>query len=350
MIGTGPFRLVDWRPGDRQILERFEEYTWGPADIYDNTGPAQFARIEYRTIPEETTQIEEMLAGGYELHQRLPFSAVDRLAMSDIVDYHVATPAAVEYINFRCDRPPFDEVALRRAFAHGVNKEEIVAVATEGICEVAHSWLREGVFGWTSEMAQYSPEYDPDKAAQILDEAGWDTFDNDGIRMRNGERLEFTYSVFDTELRLTAAELIQAQLREIGMDLRINSMETAAMFEHIRAGEHSVFPIGGGMQPAGADQLRRRHHPDFLPNPNYYYYSNDRLTELLEFQFVTPDQDARLEAILEIEKILMQDAVWIPIYYINRIRASNHRIVNPGMDHPTFDGHYKLLDTKLRAE
>ncbi len=344
--GTGPFELVDWRPDDVMVFERHDDYTWGPPEIYDNTGPAQIARLEYRVIPEDATRVEELLAGTVHLDQMVSRGDLVRIEQSDIINYIEATPASVEFLGFHCQREPFDDVLIRRALAHAINKQEIADVAYEGVSEPATSFLRPGMPGYSAEMAEFNREYDPAKAEELLDEAGWDETE-DGVRMKDGEPLEFTLSAFDDEVRLTSAELYQAQAAQVGMDMELDVMESAAMFEHLRAEEHQMFTMGVTIGRRGPDVLRWYHHPDEQPAPNRFYYEDDELVDLLNLQRTTPDEDEQMQAYVEIERILMEDAAWVPVVWRDYIRGFNEQIADPKVDHPVYDGHFKLLDMRM---
>ncbi|MDP8961754.1 MAG: ABC transporter substrate-binding protein, partial [Actinomycetota bacterium] len=212
-VGTGPFRVVDYLPGQTAVVERFEDY-WGEKP--------QVGRMEVRFLPDAQTRIEALKSGEVDMALDVPPDSVPALESQgdfNIVRAPVGRNQLI-YIN-TTGQPPHDlgaDKAIRQAVSLAIDREAYVDVVFAGNAEPGR-WMAPGrVLGPHADLVQPVP-FDPDEARRILDEAGWRP-GGDGIRVRDGRRLELTLIGW-AEVPAAAFQFLQAQLKDVGIDVRI---------------------------------------------------------------------------------------------------------------------------------
>ncbi len=212
-IGTGPFRVVDYMPAEQVTVERYDEY-WDE--------PAQIAGFTVRFLPDPQTRIEALQAGEVDLALDVPASAVPTLESDDRFSI-IRAPAGrnqLIYVNISGEAPHdlTAEPAVRHAITRAIDREAYVETVFEGNAEPGRAMAPEAVLGDFADVVEPMP-YDPEEARRLLEEAGWVAGD-DGIRERDGRRLSLEIIGW-AEVSLTAFQLLQAQLADIGIELVI---------------------------------------------------------------------------------------------------------------------------------
>ena len=182
---TGPWMVDEWRTGDRIILKRNPNYAWAPASCTRTAGPI-IETIVFQSIIEEASRVAAFEAG--EIHQiAIPAVDVERLVESGdfwVVDY---LRKGVVFIEFNVTKAPFDDVLVRRALNHAINKQDVIDAAIEGLRRGrlrVPARRRSSATGTASR--QYAPGYDPEQAKALLAEAGWADTDGDGVLEKDG--------------------------------------------------------------------------------------------------------------------------------------------------------------------
>ncbi|MFN2526632.1 MAG: ABC transporter substrate-binding protein [Actinomycetota bacterium] len=162
--GTGPFKFSEWVPGERLVMERNEDY-WGEFE-------GNIQRLIFRPIADPAALLQALQTGevqGYDLVAPEDFETIsgdENLQLLERPAFNVA------YIGINQAVEPLDDLAVRQAIAHAINREEIVDAFYAGQGEVATQFMPPELFGWADDVTTY--EYDPDKAKQILEDAGYD--------------------------------------------------------------------------------------------------------------------------------------------------------------------------------
>ena len=219
-IGTGPFMFKEWVPNDHWTLVRFDDYFDGPA-----TATSITTRIipegSARTIALETGEVDVILAVD-------PVDAVNIENCKDLVLESCPAPS-VEFMAMNTTKKGLDDVRVRQAINYATNRQEFVDTIVEGRGEVATSVVAKTVPGWNEDVKPY-PQ-DLEKAKELLAEAGYE----------NGLDLKMYVS---GEVRSRAAQVVQAQLAQVGINVDINVYEWGAFQDAINAGEHDLLILG----------------------------------------------------------------------------------------------------------
>jgi peptide/nickel transport system substrate-binding protein len=256
-VGTGPFREVEYVQEDRHVVEANPDY-WGE--------PPLLERITFRFIPDPTTRVLSLQAGEVDL-----VVDVAREAAQDLDDrdgYHIVTSTVGAYSALYVSihgQEPYDlgqDPAVREAVAYAIDKESIVNGVWRGNAEVSNTMIPRAILGDAGDIID-GTTYDPDRARQILEDAGW-VEGSEGIREKDGRQLSLTMIVgFPTaEIHIPMPEFVQSQLREVGIDMDIVQTPDLATYEaRLQTGEGDLWAEVGNQNDA---------NPCFLPDLLFY--------------------------------------------------------------------------------
>ncbi|MDT0682081.1 ABC transporter substrate-binding protein [Roseicyclus sp. F158] len=219
-IGTGPFRYAEYSAGGEIVLERFEDYT-----ATDAKSAASLDRVSIRTIPDQQTQIAELLSGGLDLTMGLPKDQADQLAQMPGVEVQSGETMRIVFMQINTSddtpNPALQDVRVRRALNHAIDKaaisENLVGEGSNTIDTVCFI----DQFGCTDEGATSYP-FDPDKARALLEEAGY----GDGLTVE-------LYAYRERHI----SEAVINYLSDVGVNVKLNFMQPAAMRDAMRARE-----------------------------------------------------------------------------------------------------------------
>ncbi|MCC7425352.1 MAG: ABC transporter substrate-binding protein [Alphaproteobacteria bacterium] len=167
--GTGPFRLVEWRRGDRIVMERFAGYYGGSPDI-PPVGPAQVDRVIFRVMPDNSARVAALLAGEVDIINELPASAMRRVEQNQGTQVARVNGTRTFFVAFNTAKPPFNDVRVRRALNHAVNRQLIIDRVLLGTAVPLNGAMSPDSPYFNASLPEY--RYDPDLARRLLAEAG----------------------------------------------------------------------------------------------------------------------------------------------------------------------------------
>jgi peptide/nickel transport system substrate-binding protein len=305
-VGTGPFRWVEYVEKDHVTLERNPDYNWAPA-IFQHQGPAYLDGITFKFIPEHMTRLGTLETGETDVIDEIPVLEWERLKADPTFQTLSAIKTGMpDLYMINTAKAPTDELAVRQAILHTVDRENLLKVVFGGVYSKAHGPITRATFGYDPGLEEMYP-YDPDKAKALLDEAGWKVNPATGIREKDGMPLK----LIDTHWKaLEKHEFLQAELKKVGIDVEINMVAPLAYIQACGKGEANLCSItqsGGdpsflnGFFMSDAKYDWTRHHPEGLD-------------ELLVEGGKTLDPKKRADIYKEIQQTLMQGAALLPIY------------------------------------
>jgi peptide/nickel transport system substrate-binding protein len=231
--GTGPFKLTEFTPGKQVIVSRNEQYSGTAIPFLDNKGKAYVDAVKWVPLKEPANRANEMEAGTVMAMKNPAGQDVDRLKANPnlVVQEWPSTANSFIALNCALTRLGFDQVEVRQAISHAIDREGIVksvffghAVATYGPLNPNFKWYEKGVEKFN--------QYDPEKSKSLLDGAGWKP-GSDGVRQKNGQRLSFTYYNWAQQSDgAPVMEAVSGSLAKVGVDMKVVSLESAAFFPH----------------------------------------------------------------------------------------------------------------------
>ncbi|WP_372890364.1 ABC transporter substrate-binding protein [Rhodosalinus sp.] len=343
--GTGPFCWVEWTPRDTMIIERHDAYTWG-APFHENTGPASMERITWQIVPEENTRTVSVLTGQSEVTQYVPDIALEQLRSAPNVEVVASDLAFWTYfMGFKIDKETVSDPAVRRAINLGVNQEAMAEDLFFGAVQPAYSYVSQEALDWNSDVDDMLLKYDPDRANEILDEAGW-TREDDGIRSKDGVRLEPTAYVFAGSTWGKISEAVQSYLREIGVNMQVQAFDATVAWGKLATQEFDIFSMSFPYVSSG-DALNLYFRSENVPSPNRMNWIDETTDELLLTGATATTDAARADAYGEVLEMVHEAAVWLPLYHEPMVIAYSSGL-EPVVPHNIYGaGLYKGLDLKF---
>ena len=225
-VGSGPFKFMEYLRDDHIAAEKNTEY-WGPAPRID--------LIELRFMPDPNTRILALQAGDVDVIFDVPPEAASLLkGMSEIQTLLTGVSASQYIMVMLTGEEPYDltqDILVREALGYAIDRQEILDVSFDGYAAASQLFSPPGVLGqYASRIVGY--DYDLDRARALLEEAGWRDSDGDGIREKAGRKLalEFINGFPAGQENGQTAEVVQAQLREAGIDLKVTNVPDNATY------------------------------------------------------------------------------------------------------------------------
>jgi len=327
-IGTGPFRFERYVENQEVELQAFPEHFQGAPRV---------RRVRVKIVRDPTTLALELLGGTVHLALNAQLSP-DFIAEQQAgrqLRVMITDGAALEYIGINTTDPVLRDRRVRQALAYGINREAIIANLLRGQARPAKSVLPPTHWAYHESVKTYA--YDPARARQLLDEAGYRDPDGDGPQ----PRLRLTLKTSSAEHPRKIATALQQQLGALGIELHIQSFEFQTFLNDINTGNFQLFflrQIGANQFPdifkaafgsrsiPGDPTIRESERTGFL---NRARYRNPHLDALIEQAETARTRAEQRTLYARIQEILAEDVPWIPLWYPANVALMNPRVRIP---------------------
>lgn len=306
-LGLGPYKLRRWVTGQELILDSNHDYFEGRPYI------DQFV---YRVIPDRATMFLELQTGGVDMMDLTPIQYTKQTE-SDFFRNNFQKfryPQFVyTYMGFNLKHPFFKDKRVRQAIAYAIDKSEIVDVVLFGLGSPATGPYVPNTWPYNPNVKEY--KYDPEKAKQLLKEAGWEPNSN-GVLEKDGRPFEFTIRTnMGNTLRMNTATIIQWRLAKVGIKVKIEAIEWSTFVNEFidkRRFEAVILGWSIGLDPDQYDiwYSGKTKEKEF----NFVGYSNPEVDSLLEKGRRTYDIAERKKAYYRIQEILADELPYIFLY------------------------------------
>jgi peptide/nickel transport system substrate-binding protein len=313
-LGTGPYRVAEWRTGEYILLEAVPDY-WGGDSL------PRIRRIMFKFISNTNTRINQLKSGEVHVVATVPLDKVRELEGLDGITLHRMTGNSYEHVTLNQRHyPPFADVRVRQALLHAIDRELIVETILDGLTTVVHGPIQPLSWAFSDAIRQYA--FDPERARALLAEAGWTDPDGDGIRQRNGEPFAFTLITHAGNLiRENVAQTIQRMFRDVGVDMRVQLMDPTAISSVWFGGEFDAM-LSWWVMPSDPELTLFFASDRFPPRGrNINFFRNDSLTTLLYASDHTVDREERRRLFHEIQRMIGELVPELPLYNVTRVDA-----------------------------
>jgi len=324
-VGSGPFRFVSARQDQDVVIARNDQY-WGR--------PPQVARVRFSVVPDTTTRALELRKGSADVAIN-SLSADMVLALKRDPNLRVEqTPGTIfTYLALNLRDPILKQPRVRQALACAIDRRPMIHYLWRDQARPAdsvlprQSWAYAGVPGCG---------YDPARARQLLDEAGYPA--------GNGVRFHLTMKTSTEETTRLLAAVLQQQLRDVGIALDIRTYEFATFFSDVTKGAFQMYSlrwIGGNDDP---DIFQYAFHSEFIPpkGANRSSYANAEVDRLIDQGRREIDQQKRRHIYARVQQLLARDLPYIDLWYLDNIVVHSRRTTNVQIS-PS--GNYDFLNT-----
>jgi oligopeptide transport system substrate-binding protein len=303
--GTGPFKLKEWRPGQRLILQRSQTYYGEPAKLeqvvfsllpYDPMALYETGQIDVVSV--DPAYIDRVIDETTPLHQELS----------------VTPELSLYYIGFNTAKPPFDDVNIRRAFCLAVNKEPIDKVILRDMVSVADGILPPGMPGYNEALEGLS--YSVEEAKQLIAASKYGN-------VSNLPPITLTVEGYGNNIPSYLGAIIQEWQQNLGVEISVRQVETEDFIYNLKREKDEMFALGWIADYPDPD--------DFLDilfytgsKNNIFEYSNPTLDALLDQAAVEQNSAVRLDMYQQAEQLVVDEAPCLPLFH-----STNYVLVEP---------------------
>lgn len=325
-VGTGPYKFVEWASGEHIVLTRNPDY-W--KEKYHIDG------VYFKVVPSQDTQFVQIKTGEIDILDGLTPEQYIQLQKESTNQINLYRYLSSYYcymgINLKCEL--FKDKKVRQALAYAINKRVITDKLLKGFATPAYSPIYPTMKKWHNKNVR-KYEYDPQKARQLLKQAGWSFNKRKGYYERNGKLFEFTLTTNKgNPVREKMLVIIQQNLREVGIKVTPKILEWSIFLKRVDQGKMDAWILAWGGGSLDPDSIT---YSNFLSNRtpqqgghNYSYYSNPQVDELLTKARETMDTEKRKKLYFRFQEIIAEDLPMIFIYYRDNLVAVNKRIIIP---------------------
>ncbi|MBB6464431.1 peptide/nickel transport system substrate-binding protein [Aminobacter lissarensis] len=308
--GTGPYKFESFAVGQETVLVANEDYNWG-SDLSENKGAPYIKRLTLREIPDASTAFLELKTGGVGLLLGVPDQFLPQLQAEETLGFRSLPGFGITYLAFNTLAEPFGDVAVRQATALAVDQSAILKSVFNGVGLEAHQFLIS-----TLAESKIDPKleirHDLAKANQLLDAAGWVRGD-DGLRSKDGKPLKVKLTAQSETAFKRTAEILQAQLKTIGMDVEIEIFDSTTIVDQLKKGQHQLAVRQYGWN--NADILDWFFSTTNIPYPNSSGWQDEKSQELRDIAMQqSKTLDERVANFRKYQENLIGNFLFVPIH------------------------------------
>jgi oligopeptide transport system substrate-binding protein len=303
--GTGPFKLKEWKEGQRLILERSQIY-YGE--------PAKLEQVIFSFLADDPMALYE--TGQIDVTP-VSTSYIDRVSDETNplrLELAVTPELSLYYIGFNTAKPPFDDVNIRRAFCHAVNKGRIVKVILRDMVNEAEGILPPGMLGYNEALGGL--DYDVEKAKELIADSKYGD-------VSNLPPITLTIEGYGNSIPSYLGAIIQEWQQNLGVEISVRQLEPENFIYNLKQEKDEMFAVGWI-----ADYPDPHNFLDILfytgSENNIFEYSNPSLDALLDQAAIEQDEAMRLAMYQQAEQLVIDDAPCLPLFH-----GANYILVEP---------------------
>lgn len=326
-IASGPLKLIETNRGESLVYEPFENFDWGQA------GPPKLDKVTFRFISDDDTRMLEFKKGTVNVLPDIPPQNIKELENEPGVTIERILGNGHTYLGMNNKRPIFEDVRVRQAIAMAVDREPIIEHALQGVGQPIFGPLPKTIFGYSQEIEDLAKEKyarNTEEAKKLLAAAGWNETNSDGVVMKDGKPFSVELWTTDEPVMQRIGQILQNQLMEVGIEIKLAVKEDAAIRAQAPEGAHEMLLWRYNWYDAdilysmfGEGQSTRMH------------YENAELDQLLLDAQVEMDPEKRLKVYEEAQTILVEESPWVPLFVREGVTA--HRGLENFKKHPIRD-------------
>ncbi|TVQ89909.1 MAG: hypothetical protein EA397_13175 [Deltaproteobacteria bacterium] len=328
-VPTGPFRLAEHKPGEHILIESNPNFS-GPVEHH-----ARLQRVQFRIIPDYKDRIKALKDGEIDLVDGLSVADADALRESHKnLRIEQRGRRFMDYVAWNLTDARFEDVRVRRAVAHAVNIDHMIDRLLKSRSGQVHA--EQAVSSLTPELCAVRTKIEPikqdvERARTLLEEAGWSDSDGDGVRDKDGVKLEFTLlTERGNDRRIQTAELLQANLKEIGIRVHVEALDFHEISDRLNDKDFEA-ALSGWAADLYIDPKALWHSGE-TRSFNFTSYQNKKVDELIERGLRTPDPAQAAPIWQEMQEIVYQEQPYLFLWWRDEIVAVDSRFQNTSID------------------
>ena len=292
-VGTGPFRYVSYTPQDSMVIEKYDGY-WGD--------PAYLDQVTFRIITNSDTLVMSLQSGSLDMAIHVPNTQASQVEGQFTVVEDTMKLVQALYLNNAVK--PFDDVRVRQALCYAIDVQQIIDLVCDGAGVQVGTSMYPAFSKYYMEELNNAYPYDVEKAKELLAEAGY----GDGLDLK---------MYVSGDVRNRTAQVVQAQLAQIGVNVDINVYEWGAFQDAINAGEHELLILGWTNTTCDPEYSVTPlfHSKNCGMNGNRAYLRDEKVDEMIDAASMETDREKRLQTYRDLQVRLNELCPWVPLYY-----------------------------------
>jgi peptide/nickel transport system substrate-binding protein len=324
VVGSGPFTLKQYVQNQSITLARRVRYDWG-SSLWTKKGEAYLDKLVFKVVPEAGVRTGSLQSGQVDAISSVGKADEAALKGGQVNLLRRANPGNVFNLGLNNSRPLLKDVKVRRAILFAIDRQQIVDAVFPTGTQPATSILAHT----TPDYANLGPDlsYDAAKAKSLLDAAGWKA-GSGGIRTRNGTRLSLAVTWFaNAATNQPALELIQQQLKAVGIDVVLKEQQIAQFAPTLQSGDFDA--VWGNLTRADPDILRSQYSTRLA---NSYHLPVSPLDSLLTQQAATTDAARRKQLVRQTQQLIVRNAYVVPVVELQTQLGVAKKVHNLGFE------------------
>lgn len=330
VLGSGPYKLTEWQSGQQIVIERKTDW-WGDALSEDYPGLVAYPdAMIFKPMENMATALAELKSGALDVMNNIGPKDFGELKETDFVteQYNLFTPISLVYYftYLNGQREKLSDKRVRRAIAHGINVDQILENVYYGYGERLAGPVLPSSEYYNDELALL--EHDPSAARALLEEAGWEDSNNNGIYDKeiNGELQEMNLSYLTTagsEISRNIGLVIQQNLRQIGVELELDAQEGNVKMGNLRSGNYDICGGGWALSPTLWDP-KQIWHTESQGSSNRVGFGTAETDAMIEEIRTTLDRERRNELYKEFQEIIYEEQPYV-FFFAPTARLAIHK-------------------------
>jgi peptide/nickel transport system substrate-binding protein len=311
--GTGPFMLKDYVAKSHAVLVRNPDYNWAPEAYFGRNGPSHLEQINWRIIEEPATRVATLQSGEIDMAEDVAPALVAQIESDQRFQMiYRDTLGCPRTVMLNTTKFPTDDKVVRQAMSYAVNKRTITDTVLKKTAEPRFGPIEPLTPGYNPEVEKLY-QFDPAKAKQLLEQAGWTANAATGIREKDGRPLKALFIVVANDNFDDAAQVIQSNFKDVGIDLELRTESEPTVFNTYNRGDQNLANIfWWGTDPSSLYSLY--HSSNIASGFNWAHYTNSEVDKLLEQGQQLSDLKARVPLYQQAQALIMDDAAAVPIW------------------------------------
>lgn len=313
VVGTGPFTLDTYTKDVETVLAAREDYAWAP-EALGNDGRAHLDTVTFQIVPEASVRTGSLTSDQVDVIGGVQPTDVQTLQDAGYPLVSRGNPGISFGLSFNLARPIVSDIAVREAISAAIDPKVVRDTALNDLFNVATSALAKNTPSWADESKHFS--YDPDHAAELLEKAGW-TEGSDGIRTKDGQPLSLQLAwITNFGPNQTSLELIQQQLKAVGIDVVLEGSTVPEFLEKQASGDFDI--VWGNLSRADGDVLRTQ----YSAATTKLNIDDPELEALLQGQLAAGDTAARDKILADAQARIASQYYQIPVHELTSILST----------------------------
>jgi peptide/nickel transport system substrate-binding protein len=312
-VSSGPFKVESYTSGQAVVLARNDAYFGGKPYL---------DKLVFKVVPDANTQFAQALSGELSILILDNKAAVDRVKSASQVRVEPRQLVQYYWLALNQTDPRFQDLRVRQAFEEAIDRQAIISAVEKGYGQIANSAIVPAFQTYYDASQASKYPFDANKAKQLLAEAGWQP-GPDGILQKDGQPFRFTMDVGQRGILQPTNELIQQNLKAVGIEADLNSMEWNAYIQKVVVNRDYTATVNWWVYPSDPDVFPYFHSSTAGKGFNIPGYKDPKLDEMLTRVQAETDPARRKQAVVDLQAYMADNLPYLFLWYPQEIDVIN---------------------------